>query len=138
MCNELITSSPLGKYLLQGRNEGDKGGKIPRAPNHYGGAKSPNNVTSTFFNTVHLLPEDLRFKHGGAKLASCSGRHLTSLRPWLAEVIFASTTLAGFSESLRFKQWFSTFFRSRTALFFYSRCVPPHHLFQNNLICPNV
>ena len=50
-----------------GRNEGAKGGTILRAP------KSPNNVTSTFFNTVHSLPKDLRFEHGGAKLASCPG-----------------------------------------------------------------
>jgi len=27
----------------------------------------------TFFNTVHLLPKDLRFEHGGDKLASCPG-----------------------------------------------------------------
>jgi len=33
---------------------------------------------STFFNTAHLLPEDLRFEHGGAKLVSCLGRHLTA------------------------------------------------------------
>jgi len=79
----------------QGRNEGGKRSAIPRAPSHYGGAKSlrgrrmaaealenPNNVTSTFFNTIHLLPKDLGFEHGGAKLASCPGRHLTSLRPW--------------------------------------------------------
>jgi len=44
-------------------------------------AKNPNDVTRTFFNTVHLLPEDLRFENGGAKLASCPGRHLTSLSP---------------------------------------------------------
>ena len=44
--------------------------------------KSPNNVRSTFFNTVNLLPKELRFEHGGAKLASCPRRHLTSLRPW--------------------------------------------------------
>jgi len=31
--------------------------------------KNPNNVTSRFFNTVHLLPEDVRFENGGAKLA---------------------------------------------------------------------
>jgi len=47
--------------------------------------KSPNNVTSNFFNTVHLLPKDLSFEHGGAKLASCPGRHLISLRLWLYE-----------------------------------------------------
>ena len=40
--------------------------------NHYGGAeslrgvqKSPNNVTSTFFNTVHLLLKELTSEHGG-------------------------------------------------------------------------
>jgi len=45
-----------------------------------GAPKSSNNVTSTFFNTVHLLPKDLKFEHGGIKLASCPGRCLTSLR----------------------------------------------------------
>jgi len=45
-----------------------KRGAIPEAPSHYGGAKSlrgsrksPNNITSTLFNTVHLLPKDLSF-----------------------------------------------------------------------------
>ena len=45
-----------------------------------GAPKSPNNVTSTFFNTVHLLSKDIKFEHGGAKLASCPGRCPTSLR----------------------------------------------------------
>jgi len=73
---------------VQGRNEGGEGGTILRAPNHYGAAewlrwapKSPDNVTSTFFNGVHLLTKDLRFEYGGAKLASCFGSYLTSLRP---------------------------------------------------------
>ena len=39
-------------------------------------------LTSTFFNTVNLLPKERRFDHGGAKLALCPGRHLTSLYPW--------------------------------------------------------
>jgi len=59
-------------YCGQGRNEGGNGGTISRAPNHYGGAdslreapKSLNNVASTFFKTVHLLPKDLKFEHGG-------------------------------------------------------------------------
>ena len=54
----------------------EQGDPIHRALNHYGGAKwlrgepkSPNNVTSTFFNRVHLLPKDLRFEQGGARLA---------------------------------------------------------------------
>jgi len=77
-------------WYRQGRNEGGKRGKIPRAPNHCGGAKSlrgvpenPNNITTTFFNTVDLLPKDLKFEHGGAKLASCPEHHITSLRPWI-------------------------------------------------------
>ena len=52
------------------------------APIYCGALKSPNSVTSTFFNTVHLVPKDLRFKHGGAKFASCFGRHLTSFHSW--------------------------------------------------------
>jgi len=48
-----------------------------------GASKSPNNVTDTFFNTVHLLPKDLRLERGGAKVACCPRRQLTSLRPWL-------------------------------------------------------
>jgi len=35
--------------------------------------ESPNNVTYTFFNAVNLLPKDLRFERGGAKLVSCPG-----------------------------------------------------------------
>jgi len=35
-----------------------------------GAPKNPNNVTSTFFSTVYLLQKELRFEHGGAKLAS--------------------------------------------------------------------
>jgi len=50
------------------------------------GAESPINVTSTFFNTVNLLPKELSFEHWGAKLASCPGRHLTSLRPWFQHI----------------------------------------------------
>jgi len=60
------------------------------APNRYGGrrmtaggAKSPKNITSFFFNTVHLLPNGLKFEHEGAKLASCPWRHQTSFHPCL-------------------------------------------------------
>ena len=54
---------------------GERGAQFPRAP------KGPDSVTSTFLNTVHLFLKDHRFEHGGANLASCPGRHLTSLRP---------------------------------------------------------
>jgi len=57
-----------------------KGGTIPWMPNHCEGRritagppKSPNNVTSAFFNTVHLLPKDLSFEHWDTELASCPG-----------------------------------------------------------------
>jgi len=58
---------------------------MPRAPNHWGAAKSPYNTASTFFNTVHLLPKDLRFGHGGAKLVSFPGRRVTSVRTWFGK-----------------------------------------------------
>jgi len=83
---------------------GARGAQFPRRQftmgllNHCGGIellreppKSPNNVSSTFFNTANLLSEELRFyhggaklrpwgcrfDHGGAKLVFCPGRHLT-------------------------------------------------------------
>ena len=76
----------------QERNEGGKGSTIPRAPSHWGGRRltaggaKKSQLTSTFFNTVHLLPKDLRFKYGGTKLASFPGRQLNSLRPWYWKV----------------------------------------------------
>ena len=94
-----FTDMRLGVLSTAGRGVTGRGngGTIPRARNHYGGAKSlwgapndseggalknPKNVTSTFFITSHLLQKDLRFENGGVKLATCPGRHLTSLRPW--------------------------------------------------------
>jgi len=97
------SSGAVGSRRAQGCNEGGKGGTIFRAPIHYGGAEllleapeSPNNVTSTFFNTVNLPSKDFRFDHRGAKLRPLGrrfdqrgaefvfwpGRHITSLRPW--------------------------------------------------------
>ena len=67
-------------HYTQGRNEGNNS---PGTEWLRGALKRPINVTCTFFNTVHLLPKDLRFEYGGAKLASCPRPHLTSLRPWL-------------------------------------------------------
>jgi len=72
---------------------------IPRAPNHCrerndcGGAEKVHNITSTFFNTVHLLCKNLRFEHGGAKLASCPGSHLTLSRSCLCEQHSATNAL---------------------------------------------
>jgi len=52
----------------QGRNEGARGAQCPGRQITLGGAEKSNSVASTSFNTVHLLPKDLRFEHGGAKL----------------------------------------------------------------------
>ena len=63
------------------------------APNDWGTApKTPNNVTSTSFSTVHLLLNDIRFEHGGTKLAYCPGRRLASLRSlvwWVLQQIIS-------------------------------------------------
>jgi len=78
----------LVRAYEQGRNDrGDKGGKYPGHRKTTGASKSPNIIVSTFFirPTVHLLPKDLRFKDGGAKLVSCPRRHLPSLRLCLRE-----------------------------------------------------
>jgi len=78
----MLKSVTMG-ITIKGVTRGSKCGTIPgrritsRAP------KCPQNVTSTFFYTVHLLPKKLRSEHGGGRLASCPRRHLTSLCPWL-------------------------------------------------------
>ena len=66
---------------------GARGNDSPGAESLWGrritaeGAESPNNVTRTVLNTVHLLPKNFICEHGGGKLVSCPWRHLTSLRP---------------------------------------------------------
>jgi len=53
--------------------EGQGEQNSPGAESLRGAPKSTDKVTGTFFNRVQLLPKDLRFDHGGAKLASCPG-----------------------------------------------------------------
>jgi len=72
-----LENSALGNG---GVTKGERGHNSPGVKSLREPPKSPNNVTSTFFNTVHLRPKDLRFEHKGAKLVSCSGRHQTPLR----------------------------------------------------------
>jgi len=78
----LNKSFNIAQAFILGRKQGGIGHYCPGAESRRGreitaGApKSPNNVTGTFFNAVHFLPKDLSFEHGGAKLASCPGRHL--------------------------------------------------------------
>ena len=76
-----------GRRIIMGRQITAVGAKCL-----LGASKIPNNFTSTFFRAVNFLPQDLRFEHGDAELASCPGRHLTSLRSWhwiLRLVVFA-------------------------------------------------
>jgi len=60
----------------QGRNEG---AQCPGRRITWGRPKA----ASLFCIAVHLLPKYLRFKHGGAKLVSCSWHNLTSVRPFV-------------------------------------------------------
>jgi len=49
--------------------------------NDWWGAESPNNVTSTFFYGVNLLPKDLRFKHGEPNFLLAPGAILLRYAP---------------------------------------------------------
>jgi len=46
-----------------------------------GSAEQFQQCCKNFFTTVHLLPKDFIFEHGGAKLISCHRHILTSLPP---------------------------------------------------------
>ena len=48
-----------------------------------GDAEMSHQCRKYFLQYSTFASENLRFEHGGAKLASCPGRHLTSLSPWL-------------------------------------------------------
>ena len=57
-----------------------RGRNYPRAESLWGrritageAPKSPNNVTSSFFHTAHLLPKDLRFEYGAPNLLLAPG-----------------------------------------------------------------
>jgi len=79
LIEELITKIKVWSGAQRGR----KRSTIPGHRITAGVPKSPNHATSTFFNTEHLFPKDIRFEHEGTKLVSCPGLHLASLRPWV-------------------------------------------------------
>ena len=64
----------LGKWE-GGTKRNEWGHNFPGAESLRGAPKSPENVTSTFFDLVHLLQKDLRFDHGGAiyLVTPCTG-----------------------------------------------------------------
>jgi len=67
--------------VVRGVTRGAMGAQLPGRRIIMGTPKNPNNVTSTFFNS-RFASERPQVRTWGAKLASCPGRHLTSLRPW--------------------------------------------------------
>ena len=69
-----------------GAYRGGQGAQFPGRRITAGMPRSTINVTSTFFNTAHFLPYDLRHRSGGAKLASCPGRHLNLVTPLAVQV----------------------------------------------------
>jgi len=66
----------------KGITRGERGAPFPGRQITAGTPKSPNIVTRTFSNTVHLFRKTSGSNMGGSKLASLPGRHLTSLRPF--------------------------------------------------------
>jgi len=88
------------------RNERGQGGHIARAPNHYGDAESlwisPNAGGGAeksqqrhkhFLQYSEFASERYQVRTWGAKLASCPGRHLASLRPWICKLSFPTPLL---------------------------------------------
>jgi len=59
-----------------------KGRAIPRAPNHYRGAEKSQQCQKYFLQYSKFASIRSQIPNVGAKLASCPGPHLTSLRPW--------------------------------------------------------
>jgi len=67
----------------QGRNE--RGAQFPGRQMTAGGAEKSQQCHMYILQYSKFTFErfDLRFEHWGVKLASCPGRHLILLRPWL-------------------------------------------------------
>jgi len=95
---QLVTAHARRAYFgdkgkKQGRKEREKGGTMSRAP------RSPNNIASTFFNTVDLVPKDLRFEREGDKLASCPRRQTA---PTWGEIKIRGSAGATICKSVRY------------------------------------
>jgi len=65
---QLPQTDPLDPLQDQARNEGGWGHISSGSESLREAPKGPNNVTSIFFNGVHLLPKDIRFEYGGDKV----------------------------------------------------------------------
>jgi len=67
-----------GRWITAGGYEWLRG-----ATNDCGGRRKVATMSQVLSSIQYIcFQKDHRIEHGGAKLASCPGRHLTSLRPW--------------------------------------------------------
>jgi len=62
-------------------NRGGKGSQFPGRRITAGDTKKSRKYHKYFLQYSTLLPKHLGFEHGGTKVASYHGRHLTSLHP---------------------------------------------------------
>jgi len=96
-CEKLTAVELMKRFSCgQGRNEGGKGPQCPGLRISVGVEKSQQ-CRKYFLHYSTFTSERLRFEHGGAKLVSCPGRHLTSIRPCMRQRWFRFTTCARFS-----------------------------------------
>jgi len=104
--------------VIRGVTRGGQGGTTPWAP------KSPNNVSSAFFNTVHLLRKTVGSNMGGGRL--------TCLRPRAPSNLGTLPMIATFDHSSAFLSFACRRERKRlrtTERFLFRRllCRPAHH-----------
>jgi len=66
-----------------GRNEWGKGQQFPGRRITAGDAEKSQQCHKYFPQCNTFASKTSCSEHGGAKLASCPGRHLNSLRPWV-------------------------------------------------------
>jgi len=66
---------------VRGMTRGGKGDTISRAQNHFGGRRKLLTMSQVLSSSADLLPKDFSFEHGGSKLVSLPGCHLTPSRP---------------------------------------------------------
>jgi len=64
----------------------NKGSAIPRAPNHCGGVEKSQKCRK-YFLQYNTFVSERPVSNVCAKLASCPGRHLTSLSPWVCVIL---------------------------------------------------
>jgi len=86
--------------VVRGVTRGARGAQLPGRRIIMGTPKNPNNATSTFFNS-RFASERPQVRTWGAKLASCPGRHLTSLRFKTRTNIYLETVDSSLAVSFR-------------------------------------